>query len=237
VYLCISPNSFVFYAVRVVSNERKWAIRSESKNKPSKKPAWSRQQALQSIADPEHGGDMFLRNVSWLSNGRHAVISHKTEPFITAAVRTSKPEMEYVGTPRKTLAWDNDASSTLPGQCPKLLTTSQWNKYFPKLEGQNRHSPSLTGHYWQLLSPPTAFLELVANWGLVDVTLLFYIERTAKDVDGSSRGRPNLRHYTDRVGKVKRILSGYSVSQPRFKQGISRIHVRGVTAWGNLICG
>jgi hypothetical protein len=41
--------------------------------------------------DSEDGGDMFLRNIGYLSTGLHGVISLKLELFISTAVRTSGP--------------------------------------------------------------------------------------------------------------------------------------------------
>jgi hypothetical protein len=41
--------------------------------------------------DSESGGDRFFRNVGYILNGKHSVIFHKTEVFITTAVRTSNP--------------------------------------------------------------------------------------------------------------------------------------------------
>jgi hypothetical protein len=49
---------------------------------------------LGSFFDPEDGGDMFLWNVGW-PNGLHDVISQKIEVFVTTAVITSNPILQY----------------------------------------------------------------------------------------------------------------------------------------------
>jgi hypothetical protein len=41
--------------------------------------------------DSQGGDNMFLRNVGWLSNGLHGVISQEIEVFIATAVRTPDP--------------------------------------------------------------------------------------------------------------------------------------------------
>jgi hypothetical protein len=43
------------------------------------------------LFDREDGGDVFLRNVGWLSAEYTGVISQKIELFVTTAVRTSDP--------------------------------------------------------------------------------------------------------------------------------------------------
>jgi hypothetical protein len=52
-----------------------------SKNKPSKKPAWSRQSkdgfSLSSFFDLEDGGDFFFRIVSWISTDYMAIYRRK----------------------------------------------------------------------------------------------------------------------------------------------------------------
>jgi hypothetical protein len=44
------------------------------------------------LFDPEDGGDIFLRNVGWLSMDKHGVMSHKWKLFMISTVRTSDPD-------------------------------------------------------------------------------------------------------------------------------------------------
>jgi hypothetical protein len=44
---------------------------------------------LGKFLDPETGGDRLFRNAGYIFNGIHGVIFHKTEVFITTAVKTS----------------------------------------------------------------------------------------------------------------------------------------------------
>jgi hypothetical protein len=57
---------------------------SESKNKPSSTCYLLQDDfLLGSLFDPEDEGDMFLRNVGWLSNGLHGVIFQMIALFIS----------------------------------------------------------------------------------------------------------------------------------------------------------
>jgi hypothetical protein len=71
-----------------------WRLHLQDRKKPSKKPAWSREQADVELLhglffDPEYGGHKFLRNVSWRPVVYVAL--YVTRLFITTAARTSNP--------------------------------------------------------------------------------------------------------------------------------------------------
>jgi hypothetical protein len=66
---------------------------SGSVNKSGKRPAEKQIESSTAFLpglffDPEDGCDMYRRNVGWLSNGLHGIISQKMELFKRAAVRT-----------------------------------------------------------------------------------------------------------------------------------------------------
>jgi hypothetical protein len=51
-------------------------LSSGSKKKPSKKPAWKQVASRCLFFGPEYGGDMFRRNVGWLSTDYTALYEY-----------------------------------------------------------------------------------------------------------------------------------------------------------------
>jgi hypothetical protein len=73
--------------------------------------------------DPEDGGDIFLRNVSWVFNGLHCVVSGKIEIFITTSVKTSSPTQIFMLESFWNTRWDSGTvTDELRGVDPYLRT-------------------------------------------------------------------------------------------------------------------
>jgi hypothetical protein len=81
-------NLGIFWCITACSPLRVMSLPSSgSKDKPSKRPEW-KQVPSRAVVSMD-GGDIFPRNVRWLFNRLHGVMSQKVEHFITSAVRTS----------------------------------------------------------------------------------------------------------------------------------------------------